>query len=294
LIAAYSVTREQRTVGWDVLVVSGIDERRIVWGKWWAIVRELWPHYLLLALPRIGIAYATMDYLNFYPSWIDSSITPLTRPFYYMSFENSSYGTPIAYDAAWSQVIIAVGVLLVIGLAELTLVAAIGLWAAFSVQRSQPLRPIIGGIARFALIPVAVGAVMMTDHVGWWFYAPIWKTFGPVGMRDEFVGMVYYGVPDRWCLQPPTTEWMETCHWARWEQGRRRVFETVQTAFFALGDGGILLAANILRPIASAGFVVRNIFSAILGLGLYAPLTWGFLRLAQAMAVRNHQVLSVE
>ena len=230
-----------------------------------------------------------MDYLNFYPAYIDVSITPITRPFYYMSVERATSMSPVAYNATWSQVLIAAIVLLILGLVELMLVVSIGLWAAFSVRRSQPFRLIIGGLARLVLIPLVIGAVMLTDQVGQWFYPPIWKTFGPVKIREEASGMSYYGVPDRWCLQPPTVEWAQTCRWARWEQGRRRVFETLQTAFSALGDGGIMLAANILRPIASVGFIVRNVFSAILSLGLYGALIWGFLRLAQAMAVRKHR-----
>jgi hypothetical protein len=47
-----SIAREQQGQSWDLLVLTGVDARQIVMGKWVATVRSLWPTFLRLGLLR--------------------------------------------------------------------------------------------------------------------------------------------------------------------------------------------------------------------------------------------------
>lgn len=53
-LSANSISREKEAQTWDMLVLTGIDARQIVRGKWWATVQRQYPAYLLLGLLRIG------------------------------------------------------------------------------------------------------------------------------------------------------------------------------------------------------------------------------------------------
>jgi hypothetical protein len=50
-----SITREQQSQSWDLLVLTGVDARQIVRGKWVATVRNLWPAFLRLGILRACI-----------------------------------------------------------------------------------------------------------------------------------------------------------------------------------------------------------------------------------------------
>ncbi|HEX2908583.1 MAG TPA: hypothetical protein VHO69_17055 [Phototrophicaceae bacterium] len=54
-LAANTIAREQHGHTWDMLVLTGVDARRIVRGKWWATVRRQWRAYALLAVLRGGV-----------------------------------------------------------------------------------------------------------------------------------------------------------------------------------------------------------------------------------------------
>jgi hypothetical protein len=54
ILAANSISREKQKQTWETLVLTGIDARQIVRGKWWATVQKQWPQYILLAILRVG------------------------------------------------------------------------------------------------------------------------------------------------------------------------------------------------------------------------------------------------
>ncbi len=55
-LAANSVARERQNHTWDMLVLTGVDAREIIRGKWWATVQKQWRSYALLAVIRAGAA----------------------------------------------------------------------------------------------------------------------------------------------------------------------------------------------------------------------------------------------
>jgi len=53
-LAANSIAREKESQTWDMLVLTGIDARQIVRGKWSATIQRQLPHYLVLGILRMG------------------------------------------------------------------------------------------------------------------------------------------------------------------------------------------------------------------------------------------------
>lgn len=54
-LSAQSITREKSGGTWDTLVLTNIDARTIVLGKWWASLRALWGDHFMVLLLRLGI-----------------------------------------------------------------------------------------------------------------------------------------------------------------------------------------------------------------------------------------------
>jgi hypothetical protein len=50
-----SISREKQGKTWEALLLTGVDARQLVWGKWWATVRTLWKDYALVWLLRLGM-----------------------------------------------------------------------------------------------------------------------------------------------------------------------------------------------------------------------------------------------
>ena len=77
-LSANSIARERNANNWDMLVLTGIDARKIVLGKWWATVRHMWRPYIMLGILRALLIV-----------WYGA----LTNPGYY---GNAAYG--VYYD----------------------------------------------------------------------------------------------------------------------------------------------------------------------------------------------------
>jgi hypothetical protein len=54
-LASNSISREKRGKTWDSLLLTGVDARQIVWGKWWATLTALWGDHAAAAVLRLGI-----------------------------------------------------------------------------------------------------------------------------------------------------------------------------------------------------------------------------------------------
>jgi len=54
-LAANSINREKVKRTWEVLLLTNIDARQLVWGKWWASMRALWGDHTMLAILRLGL-----------------------------------------------------------------------------------------------------------------------------------------------------------------------------------------------------------------------------------------------
>lgn len=55
-LGANSILREKQGRTWETLLLTNIDARQIVLGKWWATIRALWGDQIMVALLRYGLA----------------------------------------------------------------------------------------------------------------------------------------------------------------------------------------------------------------------------------------------
>jgi hypothetical protein len=54
-MAAGSISREKRNGTWENLLLTEVNARQLVLGKWWAVVRATWRDFVLLAALRAGL-----------------------------------------------------------------------------------------------------------------------------------------------------------------------------------------------------------------------------------------------
>jgi hypothetical protein len=64
MLASHSIAREMEVGNWDSLVLTGINSRLIVMGKWWAILRCVWKDYLFLALLKELLSYGVFQLIS--------------------------------------------------------------------------------------------------------------------------------------------------------------------------------------------------------------------------------------
>lgn len=135
-LAANSISRERQAQTWDMLILTGMDARQIVRGKWAATVRYQWPRYLFLGVLRAGALL-----------WFVNSTT------------RAAYGRLYAYYYSGSTsiilpsplfILLAGAVIIALTLLNLGFTAACGVLASASAKRS--LWALLGGIViRLAL-----------------------------------------------------------------------------------------------------------------------------------------------
>jgi hypothetical protein len=270
IVAVNSVWRQRRADTWESLILTGIDARQIVLGKWWAVVRQTWRSYVHLAALKLALACGIMQYLNIYPRWIDIEIDNINRAFYYMSYQNYAATVPLAWNPGITAFIIGALVATFFSLAEDILTVAVGMLVSLVVRRMNTIGMIVSAILRVVL--GVVGIVLV-----FWI-----RDLEIRAWRERHNWQVYWGCDGEYFRKQT-----DYYNWCVEERVARRIFETLQVSASSLADNGLLLAANILRPIGSPLFVLRNVASAILGLGIYAILTWMCLRFAQFLAVRQ-------
>ncbi len=62
-LAANSISREQTGKTWETLLITTLNARQIVIGKWWATLRALWGDHIMLAVLRVGmVSYIALEF----------------------------------------------------------------------------------------------------------------------------------------------------------------------------------------------------------------------------------------
>lgn len=142
--SANSLVREKQIVNWDMLLLTGIDARQIVYGKWLATVQHQFPAYVRLGLLRA----AAIIFFNAN----DSRSVQIGR----YGYQVSEVIQPLPL-----QILLAVGVIFLLTLANLAFTAACGMMASAEFKRptitlawafvSRPL-VLIGVVLAIALL----------------------------------------------------------------------------------------------------------------------------------------------
>jgi hypothetical protein len=122
-----------------MLVLTGMDARQIVRGKWAATVRHQWPRYLFLGVLRAGAVV-----------WI---FNVGSRMAYTSSFYNSYY-YPAALEIVLpppGSILLAGAIILLLTMMNLCFTAACGVLASVSAKRS--VWALLGGIITRLMLP---------------------------------------------------------------------------------------------------------------------------------------------
>lgn len=70
-LSANSITRERLNKTWDILLLTRVDARQLVLGKWWASLLSLWGDQVLVAILRLGvIGWVTAQFQNNLPGGV--------------------------------------------------------------------------------------------------------------------------------------------------------------------------------------------------------------------------------
>jgi hypothetical protein len=112
-LSANSIARERQANNWDTLVLTGVDARKIVRGKWWATVRHQWRPYVALGILRALLVV-----------WYSANTSR-----YYLYYGNHGSVEPVLLANALLQLLLAGLAVFVFTLANLFFTAACGVTA---------------------------------------------------------------------------------------------------------------------------------------------------------------------
>ncbi len=261
LLAGNSIAREK--TWWDEFVLTGLDARQIVLGKWWAVMRYTAGSHVFVALLRLGLALAYTQYMH-------KGFNPMRCPFGGAAFCHVSYGYyvvgngfNIVYDyaplqpALW-KIMLAGLILILFALLEVALLSAIGITSALLTSRN--LRIFVAILIRGLLFLAAVLSILATETN--------WRIINAVSTYDctpYYPGSFPFICPE-WAL----------------------IMETTELGIATFGDNGNFIAAMVMRPTGNDLFVFRNVAgSALIGVVLYSFTLWLMLRLAQILVIRQ-------
>jgi hypothetical protein len=67
--STHSIIRERQSNKWDLLILTGIDARKLVLGKWWATVRYMGRYYIVLGVLRAVLVIWIGRHRNYFYSY---------------------------------------------------------------------------------------------------------------------------------------------------------------------------------------------------------------------------------
>jgi hypothetical protein len=154
-LSANSIARERNANNWDMLVLTGIDARKIVLGKWWATVRHMARPYVMLGVLRTLLIV-----------WYGAA----TNPGYYGNAAYAIYNDPNNIGIILQmllQYVLAGTAVFILTMANLLFTAACGV-SAFNKRSGIALARAIG--TRLLLV---IGFVVLTAALArlWLYYS---------------------------------------------------------------------------------------------------------------------------
>lgn len=257
--------------GWDTLVMTGMTGSQIVRGKWWAVVQSMMPEWAFLAVARGGIALGAAE--TIYTMRLGQCMRVLPGTMCYV-------GRDVPYlRPELVMIVLALIGLMLISLAMLSFVAAVGVFAALLPTRNHVVMAMVA--IALCLLVAGVGAAAGSP----WSRARL--NDGPLSARasicnrlysNESSGLYYYHV--------------SRCQTAF--SDLERVIDVSQLAATAFADGGVLVAADTVRPISFYPISLALHSLMVVGMVLlgFKLLTWIILSAAQRLA-GYHGALSI-
>ncbi len=156
---ADAISREHMEHTWDSLVLTGLSARRILLGKWRAVLRRTGPWMVLLGFIRLAMIPIFLVALVNYYGWLVTQYGP------YIGY-SGGYGYSMDYGAVewvpWAS-ILAVTMTVVLTILDILCCTAVGL-AASALTRNGIIAKVIALAVRFS--PVLLFAVFTRYELG--------------------------------------------------------------------------------------------------------------------------------
>lgn len=282
LLASNAIGREKQFENWESLVLTGIDARRLILGKWWAVVKYVWKTHALSALLRLGLAYGVAQRLNSMGG--TENCTGITAPFCYVS-HNYPYSPVLLSNPLIPKVIIAGGLCLIFAMVELTFLVALGLFAALLVHRHNLMRSIVSLCFRATLIVCILSFLKLPLANGNYnndaFHGAL------LTMLNQVYCIQNYGA-DNCKIQPDSS--------SVYHYSFALALEYSKFVITPLADSGTLITADLMRPFPVIGLfhILRDFYLSAISLLLFLAITWFCLRYAQILAVRQHALRPID
>jgi len=130
---ANAISREHASQTWDALILTGVNARQILFGKWRAVLEHIAPWMLMLGAFRLAmIPVFLLALTNFYGSYV------LRFGSYYAYYSSSSGYNALPPDVAWVpwSTFLAVVMSMVLTVLDVMCCAAIGLAASAVTRRT--------------------------------------------------------------------------------------------------------------------------------------------------------------
>lgn len=206
-----------------------------MWAAWIGGWNKL--TFIALIIGRFTVALCFSLYLHFFtPDFIPSIFTYVSHNGYY------DYWWPV-----WEQVILAIGILIVLGLAESALMLALATLVYTRVRRRQTWRVLffLGGRGVLGL-GALIGIFLMSGGVS------VITEWAGLGTAQRYPTYICYDSDGEYA---PQTLPAPLCRDILLVQQVHRASETVQIALFSHFDAGIMTAASLMRPHQSRRFL---------------------------------------
>lgn len=295
---------------WEVLIVTGISAKQIVWRKWATVITKTLPDQILFSLPAIGLALGISQFFqaSSYCGGVGQAppkssiryilIDTWLQPYCYVS-ENAYF----AGHLNPSIIVILIGITLIILTAfmEAGLNASIGLLAGFSKIAGKGIGIVYGTAIRLGLALIILISIAPLEN------RLIYNILCP-----NFVLIDVFFCPNYYGRRPSITYDPAIFH--EMYKMINRGYDTIQLTFMSLFDQGTLLAANVMRPnddrwmelksyyynqperliivrkshYDNRPFVLRNVMALGVSAFFYWLLIRYFLRRATRFAIVNH------
>jgi hypothetical protein len=281
-LASQAIAREKQSQTWESLILTGISARQIIVSKWWSCVRCLSLEYIFVGLLKIGLAYGLAQYFYLADvygcSWFFG--TSMCRSISILKWNpDAGANTLIIANPPLYGVVAGALVLIVFSLLELGLLVALGIATTMLAKQHQ-----IGGLILTVIVRSLLIFMVLLSWLGFnamiqpisnarWFYID----------QSQRCCAFRYEIGDSW-YDDATPEKLHAFLMGRaWQD----LLETAQLSIAPLGDTGVLLATDMMRPRSSHLHFIYRVESLAVALILYALCLWASLRLGVIAAVRR-------
>ncbi|MEL6268564.1 MAG: hypothetical protein AAFV33_02190 [Chloroflexota bacterium] len=262
----------------ELLTITPMSRWRLVVGKWWGAFRTVWVWHLLTAIPKVGLSLGVMNYMHLQtvytmPVFTNGTLRLLAFPYIYISH---NYHARQIYPMGWIVVIVIL-FSLHFAIWDSTMFAAMATLVSSAYSNTLLTRLLIFRGVLFAFVILSNLTIGYIDHnyIRQYNIIPSYHIL----KQNEFIEE---------CVEIFYKEYRDDC--ASWYVHKQytRAMETHLIASNSFIDNGIMLHANMMRPIPYSKVSSSQCFWLELCEGTYDPWWYETLRISHLQFLLRH------